>query len=164
MFCFDFTSAKLTSLRNNYLAAFVIVNAVWLLLVETLVTRSQLNVLGTNPLGKLKLLFICLISSKVLFHDLYILVETHIVSKQLNISSQLIINSLLTDFVKSELRLCMYALCANFCLVCRDVLCVTNSCSVCKEMFCIWGTPVLCVKRCSVFEELYVLCVKRYCI
>jgi hypothetical protein len=44
---------KLTELRNSTLLVFAMTNAIWLILISTLVTKSSLNVLGTNFLGKL---------------------------------------------------------------------------------------------------------------
>ncbi|ELU12556.1 hypothetical protein CAPTEDRAFT_201602 [Capitella teleta] len=42
---------KLTELRNSTLMAFYIVNAIWIILITTLLNRTDLNVIGTNPLG-----------------------------------------------------------------------------------------------------------------
>jgi chitin synthase len=42
---------KLIELRNSTLLVFAIVNVIWLILISTLVTKAQLNVLETNVLG-----------------------------------------------------------------------------------------------------------------
>jgi hypothetical protein len=42
---------QLKDLRNKTLVAFGVVNAIWLVLIMTLVSKCQLNILGTNPIG-----------------------------------------------------------------------------------------------------------------
>jgi chitin synthase len=42
---------KLIELRNSTLLVFAITNVIWLILISTLVTKAQLNVLDTNALG-----------------------------------------------------------------------------------------------------------------
>ena len=50
--CLTLFSAKLTELRNSTLMAVYVVNALWIILIITLVNRSELNVIGTNALGQ----------------------------------------------------------------------------------------------------------------
>ena len=45
-------TAKLSELRDSTLAVFGVANTLWIILILTLVPKSQLNVLGTNALGK----------------------------------------------------------------------------------------------------------------
>ena len=50
--CCCIISEKLTELRNAVLLLYAVSNALWLILITTLVKQPELSVLGTTALGK----------------------------------------------------------------------------------------------------------------